>query len=207
MMNSYKCEKLTKEDIIKIYTELAPDSFPAEELRPLSNINSLLERGGYEGLGLYKQDDCVLLGYAFFIKVPGMSTALLDFYAVLREYRCLGIGSIFLQEIRGYYQDLNGLILETEDTAFAANEEEFQLRNRRNAFYFKNGARQTTLSCSIFDSAFRILFLPTSAQLSASSVLPANADISDAEIKKLLDDIYHFMLPGEWYTKGVLWRS
>lgn len=199
MSNSYYTAPLSKDQILNLYTTLAPLHFPADELRPLENLKTLFEKGGYEGLGLYDNADCQkLLGYALFIHVPNLPIVLLDFYAVLEEYRCLGLGSIFLQQIKLHYQNLCGILLETEAVAAASSAEEKLLRKRRNSFYEKNGAEKTNVSSTVFGVAYSIYFLP--AKPSANSVSePLNAASDTDFFYEALEKIYHFMLPDKLY--------
>ncbi len=201
MTNTYYTAPLSKEQILNLYENLAPLHFPASELRPLENMESLFARGGYEGLGLYDNiDGEKLLGYALFIHVPGHSVVLLDFYAILEEYRCLGLGSIFLERIREHYQNIIGILLETEDVAAASSPEEKLLRQRRNSFYEKNGAEKTKVSSTVFGVSFSIYFLP--AQTAANTDSKQLPDDSGTDFfYEALEKIYHFMLPGKLYQQ------
>ncbi len=187
-------KQLTNSDIIKIYTTLAPLHFPEEELRPLLNLQSLIDRNGYEGLGLYREANHELVGYAFFIKVPDITIALLDYYAILENHRCQGLGSIFLAQIRAHYHNLQGILLETEDFDTAITEEELSIRKRRDTFYCKNGARRTSIKSTVFDVPFQIFFIPT------------KEDLNDKILRKDIEGIYRFMLTKELYQKHVQWR-
>lgn len=187
---------LSEEQILSIYANTAPLHFPSGELRPISNLRGLLSRGGYEGLGIFRENHEQPLGYAFFLHVPGEDTLLLDFYAILEEYRSLGLGSFFLQEMKGHYRCFSGILLETEDPECAANDEELSIRSRRNAFYYKNGAHRTGISCSLFGVPFQILYVP----------IAADGIIDSAALKGKLEAIYRFMLSQELYSQGVVWR-
>lgn len=184
---NYVIRPLSDEQILSIYSETAPLHFPADELRPLSNIRDLLRRGGYQGLGIFGGDPNTLMGYALFLKVPGEDTLLLDFYAILEEYRSLGLGSVFLQGMKEHYAGYAGILLETEDPESAADEADLLIRTRRNAFYYKNGVRQTGLSCTLFGVPFRILYLPLARDHSSD----------DASLREKLEAIYRFMVPGK----------
>lgn len=197
-MNSqnYHIEKLTREQTIAVYRDIAPLHFPDDELKPVSAIEELFDKNAYLGLGLY--EDQRLLGYALFLMVPELDTVLLDYYAILEEYRDLGLGSVFLQQMKAYFKDISGILIETEDPDCTTDEKEALLRNRRNAFYYKNGAHMTDILCALFGVPFHILFLPTSDETNR---------LCDATLREKLDTIYRFMLPDDSYDTNVLWRS
>lgn len=194
-------KQLTTENIIEIYTTIAPLHFPPEELRPLVNLQSLIDRNGYEGLGLYNTENDALVGYGFFVRIPSADIALLDYYAILEEYRSQGVGSLFLAQMKEYYEDLRGILLETEDFDTAATDEERAIRRKRDAFYIKNGALRTSTNTTVFGVDFQIFFVPTSV---------TKANLTSTENKILRNDIetlYRFMLTEEAYNKNVRWRS
>lgn len=197
--NSYYTAPLSKNQILTLYANLAPLHFPADELRPMENMESLFAREGYEGLGLYHTAaPDKLLGYALFIHVPKLPIVLLDFYAILEEYRCLGLGSTFLQQIKIHYQNIRGILLETEDVAAASSPEEKLLRERRNSFYEKNGAGKTSLSSTVFGVAYSIYFLPTQTATTSVSKLLSKTSHTDF-FYEALEKIYRFMLPDKLY--------
>lgn len=196
---SYRAIPLSKAQILALYTNLAPLHFPPDELRPLENLENLFSRGGYKGLGLYEcSKPRQLLGYALFIRVPDFPVMLLDFYAILEEYRCLGLGGIFLREIKAHYQNVCGILLETEAVSAASSAEEKILRERRNAFYEKNGAGKTNVSSAVFGVSYSIYFLPTH---NPSDTFSVNTDaFPDTEfVRRALEKIYRFMLPDKLY--------
>lgn len=195
----YEMRRLEKEQIIDIYTGPAGWHFPQEELKPLKTVIRLLEEGGYEGLGLFsgsKDGREELAGYALFIRTPGTRTLLLDYYAVMEEYRNGGTGSLFLEKMKELYRDLDMILLETEAPETAADEEERALRNRRNGFYKRNGAVFTQVRSRLFGVEFYISFLP----------LKKNPD--SLQVAEQLKAVYRYMLGEEAYGENVqLWRE
>lgn len=194
----YHIVTLTGQQLLSVYGELAPQHFPADELKTVGVIETLLSRGAYEGLGLF---DCgtagepgKLLSYALFLKPPGASAVLLDYYAVLQEYRSLGLGSVFLEGMKQCFPGAEGILLETEDPDAASCGEERSLRCRRNGFYVRGGARVTGVRCTLFRVPFRILYLPISRQL------------TDGQVQARLDAVYRFMLPEPLYSQNVEWN-
>lgn len=218
---AYSVRPLNREQLLSVYRDIAPAHFPEEELKPLSAIESLLDTKSYLGLGLYRTQDDSLLGYALFLTVSGLDVILLDYYAILEDYRDLGVGSIFIQEMRRHFDQFHGILIETEDPDCAATEEEHLLRVRRNAFYYKNGAHRTDISCALFGVPFTILFLETTScvsqkvpnccVLSEVSKSRSGSSLSGSvenplSLRLKLDTIYRFMLPEESYAANVVWR-
>lgn len=193
MTQNIKILPLDNEQILSIYKEVAPQHFPQAELKPVSSIHSLLERRSYLGLGMFDNSSGELIGYSLFIRVPELDTVLLDYYAVMPGFRNLGIGSIFLEGMKENFSYLNGILLETEDPDAAPEDEEKKLRNRRNDFYLRNGARFTSISSSLYHVPFHILYIST------------GNDPGDIVLREHLEAIYRFMLPGESYDKYVRW--
>lgn len=192
--------RLTEEELLSIYENQAPHDFPADELKSLSAIQSLLDRNAYCGLGLFAAasgegfQKGALLGYALFLQPPGLNVVLLDYYAVLSQYRNLGLGGIFLDGMKRSYARMDGILLETEDPDTASDDEERGLRSRRNGFYMRGGARMTDIRCSLFHVSFRILYLPIGNSL------------SDAVVRSRLEEVYRFMLPSALYDRYVEWH-
>ncbi len=208
----FTIRELTHDEIIEIYKTTAPLHFPKEELRPLFNIKNIMSRGGYRGLGLFLGD--INAGYAFFITMPDSDVMLLDYFAVLEEYRSQGLGGMFLQKMRDGLsrvqntcttpsETISGIFIETEDITCAATDAEKSLRKRRNDFYLRNGAVPTGLHDTLGTADYEIFFLPITRNSLRSEDVNAN------NLHSRLDRLYHFMLAGEseiCYEKVVKWR-
>ena len=63
----YRVTPFSKKELLRVYTDVAPEHFPQNELKPVSAIYSLLERKAYIGLGLYEMETEHLVGYALFL--------------------------------------------------------------------------------------------------------------------------------------------
>lgn len=216
---NYHIQPLPNTELLDIYRDTAPAHFPADELKPVSAIEELLNQDSYIGLGLFDEANR-LMGYALFLTVPGLDVILLDYYAILTSYRDLGLGSIFLQKMRAHFHQFRGILIETEDINCASNDEELLERTRRNAFYYKNGAILTDIRCALYDVPFTIFFLETStdfqmtdsencsntATYQVNSSQQENSSETTMHLREKLDTIYRFMLPQESYAKNVTWR-
>lgn len=187
--DSFTIKKLSETQLLSVYTEIAVRHFPEDELKPVSMIRRLLSKGCYEGMGLFFGDR--LAGYALFVHVPKSSVLLLDYYAILEEWRESGTGSLFLQKMREGFAGCLAILIETEEEAAASGEEERLQRVRRNAFYLKNGCRRTAVKSSLFGVAFGIF------------VLPVENGLTDEETYARLEEIYRYIFAGDDFAKYV----
>lgn len=186
MNKPYDFRRLSKEEVMDIYVNGCPLHFPAPEVKPVFMIQSMVDRDGYIGIGIY--DGEKMAGYALCVQDPERNTILLDYLAVYEEYRNRGMGALLLQKMQQIYTDKNGIIIETERPDKAENEADRALRLRRNAFYTRCGCRQTGLLTNVAGVDFGIFYLPCAKSL------------ADEEIAADLKLIYDFML-GEKYGR------
>lgn len=182
----YTIQNLTIEQTADIYNTYIHLHFPPEEIKPLKNIQKMWENGSYQALAMYeqKENEKRLIGYAFCAMAPDCRMLLLDYLAIVEAYRGLGMGGIFLSEMRKYLSGYEGILIETEDIDFAANEEEQQIRKKRDAFYERNGVVRTGIKSRIYGVHF------------ANWQLPVSQVLADWECKRNLEEIYKVMVPG-----------
>lgn len=191
---NYIIRNLTEEETAEIYERWIHIHFPKNEIKPLKHIQRMWEQGAYCALGMYDGEN--LVSYGFFAMVPGKDMLLLDYLAVLEDYRNLGAGSIFLQkmgqclsEYRGVsYQ---GILIETEDITYARNEEERQIRQKRDLFYEKNGAVRTGVTGEVYGVHYALWNLPVEKEAGSE------------ECREQIKAIYRMMVAGEKYEKFV----
>lgn len=166
-------KQLTKEEILAIYTTHSVRHFPANERKPVSSIKRMADEGIYIGYGLVcRQNPGQLLGYAFFTVLPQGKTSLLDYFAVMENYRSHGIGSLFLQQIKTNPADYDGFLIESEDPDYAQDARELSVRSKRLSFYKKNGAVPAGLSAKVFGVSYRLLYFPIQAtEIPSSDIL------------------------------------
>lgn len=193
-VKEYEMRKLSGEEILSIYNGAAREHFPEAELKPVEIIERMLAEDGYTGLGLFLEEK--LIGYAFFVKVPSGDVLLLDYYAVQKEFRNGGTGSLFLQKMQEIYKDRAVILLETEEPEKAKNQAEYNIRVRRNGFYERNGAVRTCVKSRLYIVEFGIF------------VIPLREKYTDDQVYAQLDAIYHYMFGEEGYEKYVrIWKK
>lgn len=188
--NKYMLKKLDTDLLIHIYETIAAKHFPPEELKPVSAIKRLLSQNIYSAYGLFQEN--ALIGYAYFVDIPDNPSLLLDYYAILEEYRNQGMGSIFLSKLKSAFYDRSGFFIESEDPAFSADDNDLQTRNKRLAFYERNHAKMTPFLSTLFDVHYRVLYLPCSTQR------------EETRLFTQLDTIYHAMFLEKHYPNILL---
>lgn len=172
-------------------THLVAD-FPSSERRPLSAIRRMFNSGNYRVL--IWEEDGKMLAYASFVCDESMDGVLLDNYAVNSDQRGSGIGSRFLAAMCEYWHT-NGMLIECESPESAKEEKERITREKRIAFYLRNGARKTDCVWEAFGVDFKLLYLPV------------EGEITDAMVGRRVAALYRIALPGlvfRKYTKLTL---
>lgn len=150
------------------YQAQIPRHFPASEVRPFDparqmsggevpmlDVQTLLSENRYAAFGAYDGD--ALAAYAF-LCWDEHGTALLDYLAVMEDYRCHGVGSLMMNYLLSGSAALpwKCLILEVDDPDFAGDEAELTTRLRRNAFYHRAGLRESRVRVQLFGARYRI---------------------------------------------------
>lgn len=181
--------KLTKEEIAQIYKEYMSLDFPPEEIKPLERINFLFDRGFYMGYGLVEKEQIV--GYAFLTTAPKSKSILLDYYAICKEYRAEGKGTVFLSMLKEELKRDNYevLIIEIESIKSAKNEYEEQIRSRRRDFYINNHIRTVNEYVVVFETEFELLYYSFD---------------KDVDTKMIIEEyrrIYQNLVPEKLYKK------
>ena len=151
--------ELTWQETEALYRTQMPSDFPREEIKPLSLLRALHDRGRNKTFAFSRAGD--LLAYAMFELPETGSVWLLDYLAVVREARGLGIGGEFLRRFPVLVQGADAILAEIEQPAWAASPAEREKRERRKRFYLKNGLIETDV-CTRADGGvdYEILCLP-----------------------------------------------
>lgn len=144
-------------ETVEIYKKYMRKDFPINERRPLYMVKRLHKSGAYTCLVL--EEGGQLLAYAFLLGQPSGGAVLLDYFAVAESQRGTGIGSRFLGEISSFLA-ADGIIIECETPADACKDADRLVRERRIAFYIKNGAEMTDIKWRLFGVKYNILWLP-----------------------------------------------
>lgn len=167
--NEYKVRQLSWEETKYLYNTNMQQDFPTLEIKPFGMMEDLHRKGLNESYGLWKENETELSAYAVFEKAHQGNVWLLDYFAVDREKRGLGLGSIFLDQLRAVLKDgaaVDAVFLEIERIEKAEDEEQRLVRERRKSFYLKNGLKETNVF-TVADGGldYEILCLPVQKQI------------------------------------------
>lgn len=151
--------QLLEEEIKDIYQERMPDDFAKGEIKPLERILSLWKRNKYFCYGIFEEGQPVLISYCFVVASDERDAVLLDYFAVSRESRGRGVGSLSFALLKKELEKekLGTLILEVENPRFGADEEDKKLRRRRIAFYIRNGMTLTHLRVFLYGVEYLVM--------------------------------------------------
>ena len=110
---------------------------------------------------------------------------LLDYFAILPEYRDCGCGSLFLQRL---CSDLTGaeiILIESGDPDCAESDAERAVSERRLRFYLRNGCADTGVTARVFGVEYRLLEI---------SRCPHSQD----DVRRIYRNIYESFLPEQF---------
>jgi GNAT superfamily N-acetyltransferase len=143
-----------------IYDHIEKD-FAEGEYPPYDVLYKHLEDGVQKGLILFDGNRKA----AYSICAEGKTNyVLVSLLAVYPEYRGRGIGTKFLEELKGLYAEKRGIIVEVEKPEAATNPEEKRIRMKRIEFYKKAGFYLiSAIDYSIWDIPMHLMALPCKA--------------------------------------------
>lgn len=175
--------KLNTEELLSVYTTHSIRHFPTDELKPVSSVERMSREGVYTGYGLFEKEkgdsaghSPMLLSYAFFTILPDRKNILLDYFAVMEDYRSHGIGSLFLEFVKSSVTDYSGVLIESENPDYARDDSELAIRNLRLDFYKRNGALFTGILAEIFGVQYRLLYFPLLEEKQPVEILYSDFD-------------------------------
>ena len=146
-----------------LYRTAMVRDFPASELKSISMLEQLEDKGWYTVLGFYFEEEPQrLCAYALLVQTnPG--AVLLDYFAVDPSLRGGGIGGKILDLLKQWASQKAPLFLaEVEDPDFAQSPEDLSVRNRRIGFYRRNGFALTGVCAQVLQDHYRIIAAGTS---------------------------------------------
>jgi len=176
-------------DQAKLYYDLhLTRDFPPEEMKPFSVITELWQKGQYEAWGCFDPAGR-LQAYAYLFWPEGGEYTLLDYYAVLPEYRAAGLGGLMLSRLaRLCAPRFKGILIESEDPAHAPDE---AMARRRLGFYTRAGAQWLGLGARLFGGHYLICCLPCRP----------GAALEDARVA--MEETYRQLVPPYYYAGNV----
>ena len=143
---------LNKEELTALYQNELMEDFPHSELKPLKAMLRLMDLGRYDPLIITENGQDV--GYAMLWLMQERSGALLEYFGVLRGLRSAGQGTRIISLLAQRYGQLFG-----EAEAPCSHDPDInELRQRRIAFYERNGFRVLDYQCALFGVRFNCLY-------------------------------------------------
>lgn len=156
-------KKINENEVDYIYHNFMVKDFPKAELKPLERIKYTMSTGMCEVLALYDWEN--IKSYAVLIIPQNGEYVLLDYFAVVKNYRGTGIGHEMLGKIMKYIdrhkKHINGMFIECESPEYATSEYERIERERRIKFYKTCGCNETGFGSELFRVNYDILNINT----------------------------------------------
>ena len=154
--------ELTMDEVVYIHQNYMLDDFGADEVKPVERMIEMQERNAYATYGLYDEDR--LIAYAFLCGDLTEDVVLLDYFAVMKEVRGQGIGTLMLKKL-GEELGLGGLLIESEAVESAKDAEDAKVRGKRLEFYYRAGAHNTIVQARLWGVHYQVVYLPYNRKL------------------------------------------
>ena len=134
-----------KEKIYSYYLEI----FPEDERKPLELIKSSYEKHYTKIIEiLYKSE---IVGFMLLNRIKDKGYSVLDYLAVLPQYRDSKFGTKALQVLLEQEKESSGVFIEIEKLGLGNSKEENLLREKRKNFYEKIGFKKLNFDLILFN--------------------------------------------------------
>jgi len=130
-----KIREIREDEYKDLYSHMKRD-FPYNELPPFFVVKRNFDKNIYDGF--YMTEDTSDIGYAVITAPENLKYALVNYFAILPEYRSKGFGSEFLKIILGCYSD-RILVVEADAPSSAKSASLRNEAERRVRFYERAG--------------------------------------------------------------------
>lgn len=143
-------------DLPLIYRRYRKD-FPKAERKPFKTVLKSAADGKSDILLLYSGSRRV--AYTVVLTDSEYNAVLMDYLAVLPKERSHGYGSKIIQQLKKFYADKSGIIIEIEEIGKAETDEQNRQRVRRKEFYLRNGFQMQPVKLCFFGVDMHMLYL------------------------------------------------
>lgn len=164
-----------KEKISSDYLEI----FPEEERKPIELIEKSYQNGYIKIIKIMHQE--TLVGFMTLNRVKENGYVILEYFAILPQFREKGFGTKALQLLIEQEKNHNGIFVEIEKVGLGKDEKENQFRKRRQQFYEKLGFKKLNFDLFLFD----VIYEP---------YLFSNVDMEEETMIEQIFDIYKTIL-------------
>lgn len=177
LMDNLELVKVDYQQFKKVYLRYRND-FPAIERRSYSLIISMLKKHISELLFLYSNHK--VIGYAIVNVTNKVDYIILDYFAIKKEYRSKGYGTIFIKQLINMYSDKKGILGEVELVEDGFSDNEKNRRQRRINFYNRLGFKIIeNIKITLWSVNYHSLIYPINNEIP-----------SDKEIISILNILY-----------------
>lgn len=172
-----------KEVLYSYYLEI----FPREERKPLELIKSTYNKGYSRIIKIINNE--TITGFMILNRVKNNSYAILDYLAILPQYRNRGIGTSALKLLIEQERKNNGIFVEIEKVGLGKDKEENEFRSKRKKFYEELGFKKLKFDLILFD----VVYMP---------YIYSNIDIEEDYIINEIWNIYELICGKERINKN-----
>lgn len=180
----FKNRELTFLEIENIYQQYMTHDFPENELKPLSSIERMYQQGRYKGFVMEENGE--VKAYWMLLQDSENNAYLLDYFAVLEEFRGQGYGSRALVNILDSVEVDELVVIEAENPKKAASQNENEIQERRLDFYRRNGVIFTELASVVYEAAYVIMYLSKGGK-----------ELPEEEVYRIYVDFYEKWILGK----------
>jgi len=134
-----------KEEVYQYYLDI----FPEEERKPLELIQSSYEKHYTNIIEIFYKD--IIIGFMILNRVKEKGYAVLDYLAILPQYRNKGFGTKALQILLEQEKENDGVFIEIEKIGLGKDIEDNIEREKRKKFYENLGFKKLNFDLFLFD--------------------------------------------------------
>lgn len=177
---------MTLEELREIYHKHMMHDFPDDERKPLFVIEKRYQKK--QNLCLCYVEEDYIKGYSILEFSKKNKCLLMDYFAVVSEYRNQGAGTRFMNELKEYFKEWNAVLIESESIFD-------QTSKKRLEFYQRCGAVISSIKVNLYFVDYEIL------------VISLKKDMNQADVKKDLDEIYGKIYPKPFQKLYLKWKN
>lgn len=134
-----------KKEVYSYYLEI----FPEDERKPLELLHLSYEKHYTKIIEILYKDE--IIGFMILNRVKNKGYAVLDYFAILPQYRNNKFGTKALQILLEQEKENRGVFIEIEKVGLGKDTEENLLREKRKNFYEKVGLKKLNFDLFLFD--------------------------------------------------------
>lgn len=149
MIKDIKLKNITIDEFEKEVYSYYLEIFPEEERKPLALIKSSYEKQYTKIIEILYENK--LVGFMILNRVKDKGYAVLDYLAILPQYRNCKFGTKALQMLLKQEKETSGIFIEIEKVGLGKNIEENLEREKRKNFYEKIGFKKLNFDLLLFD--------------------------------------------------------